>query len=61
MSYQGVAAVDQRHSAVQVRNDDQPVALVEVTRQPEALDEIDMGAVEGEALQPVIAAIGDDQ
>ena len=38
-----------------------PLLLVEVARQPEARDEIDVRAVEREPLQPVVAAIGDDE
>ena len=53
--------VDQRHAAVQVGDDDEALVLVEVARQPEAGDEIDVLAVEREALQAVVAAIGDDQ
>ena len=46
---------------MQIGNDDGALVLVEVARQPEARDEIDVRAVEREALQPVVAAIGDDQ
>ena len=38
-----------------------PCTLVEVARQAETGDEVDVLAVEREALQPVVAAIGDDE
>ena len=53
--------VEQRHAAVQVGHDDQALVLVEVARQPEAGDEVDVLSVQREALQPVVAAIGDDE
>ena len=56
-----VALVDQRDAAVQVGDDDQALVLVEVAGQPEAGDEVDVLAVQREALQAVVAAIGDDQ
>ena len=40
--------------------DDQPLALVEVARQAEARNEVHVDAVEREALEPVVAAIGHD-
>ena len=38
-----------------------PLSLVEVAGQPEARDEVHVRAVEREALQPVVAAVGDDE
>ena len=38
-----------------------PLPFVEVAGQPEALDEVDVLAVQREALQAVVAPIGDDQ
>ena len=38
-----------------------PFSLVEMARQAEALDEVDVRAVEREPLQPVVAPIRDDE
>ena len=56
-----VLPVDQRHAPVQIRNHDAPLLFVEMARQPEALDEIDVRTVERKALEPIVAPIRDDE
>ncbi len=56
-----VLFVDERYPAVEIGNDDRSLLFVEVTRQSESLHEVDVCAVEGKTLKPVIPPIGDDQ
>src|SRR5258708_360504 len=55
-----VLAVDEGDSPVQVGDDDDALALVEMAGQPEPGHEIDVGAVHRESLQAVVSAIPDD-
>ena len=57
----GVLPIDERHAAVEIRNHDGALALVEMARQPEPGHEVDVLAIERESLQAVVAAIGDDE
>ncbi len=61
VSDDGILFVEEGDTPVQIRDHDETVVLVEVTRQPEAGDEIEVPAVEREALQPVIAPVGHNQ
>ena len=45
---------------MQVGNDDQALVLVEMAGETEAGNEVDVLAVEREALQPVVAPVGDN-
>ena len=56
-----VVPIHERDAAVEIGYHDETLVFVEVARQPETGDEIDVGAVEREALQAVVPPIGDDQ
>ena len=56
-----VVPIHERDAAVEIGYHDETLVFVEVARQPETGNEIDVGAVEREALQAVVPPIGDDQ
>ena len=60
LRYERVALVHERHAAVQVGNDDQALVLVEMAGESKPGNEVDVLAVEREALQSVVAPVGDD-